>query len=494
MKIDIEKLVGGGYEEVFKNMFTDEFLAHYVICPGSKDSKKSVVLNGFTPIKKILTNIYGNCVLAKNELNSHKKSTLMDFKFALKKFSKQTDYDWFSLFNIVSAPSPKITFIPTGQVILFVGFDGDNANRFSGIKAEVGLFTYLGLDEVIERGKGGQGEELQKKWITAFDQLHDSVFRGPYEEFGIDFDSDCHTAISFNPWSGENWVNTLFMSELEESEEILETTGKQVFYDPNFRLLAKGKMVMFVNCLVNEFMNYGKKISKFMTKYSDYETYKTSTLGMRGEFKGGIYSHLLKYVNYLDYNAADIKVNCYTGGIDYGAVKDASVAYLIGFGENKSDVFILDGIYHDNSTSKVKLSPKEQALMLLDFYEEIAERFHFIKRGSLPVFVDAHAIELIEHLNDFSKVRGMDWIYFTQSSKTKKGQRIYTLKSLLSAKKINIVDNPIGNANSMLIKELKIAKWDKSGDRFDKFDHGINAFEYSWLHMMKELNRLMDYY
>lgn len=481
MKLNWRDLVGYGFDEI---LF---FLGHYIICPGGKDCKKSTTFNGFFALIHILSHEAKNAIIMRKEIKLHKDSTLNDFRFALTKLSEKTGFDWFSLFHITVSPSPKVVFMPTGQQILFLGFDNKNSNRFSSVKPVVGLNTLLIIDEAIERGQGGQSDVEEKEWLETFDQLHDSVFRGDYVSYGLDFEKDCKTIISFNPWSGKNWVDSLFMSDIEESEEVLERDGRQIFIDLEFDFLAKGKMVLFVNSLINEFIPRQKLISKFVRKYSDPDLYRTSTLGARGEFSGGIYNHLVKYINYSDHIAADLKVVSYTGGGDWGPVKDATTNFLLGFNEDRSHLYVLDGTSYERGTAKRKLNPDEQAWATVDFYEEVSERYPWILKG-LPVFIDGHAIEYIHNLNSIAEKRGLTWLSFIAQKKPKKGQRIQTLKLLLSSKNVTVVENPLGNGISMWIKELRKSKYDKYGEREDKFDHNINGNEYGWLHFMEEIN------
>ena len=266
MKINYKDLIGVGFEE----FYNPEYKAHFFIDPAGKDCKKSATYNGFFALFHLLQNPMHNVVIARKEAKMHKENSLKDFKFALKKFSDVTGHDWSKSFHIVHSPIPKVVFLPTGQEINYIPFNLLDANR-SAVKTEVGLNTLLIIDEAIERNDGDQGDQELKDWKSAFSQLWDTIFRGDYKAIGIDFNSVCRTVISYNPWTGVNWVDDMFIgNKIQEDIEQLERYGKQVFYSPKFQFIGGvGKVVTFKNVLINEFIEEDKKIGKFMKKFRD---------------------------------------------------------------------------------------------------------------------------------------------------------------------------------------------------------------------------------
>ena len=208
---------------------------------------------------------------------------------------------------------------------------------------------------------------------------------------------------------------------MQEEEEHLAKYGKQVFQNKNFQMKgAIGLTVIFRNLLLNEFEDKEKIIGAFLEKYLDYQNYKTETLGMRGQLKGGVYGNYLKLIKTPDYPPKEIEFEKYTGGVDYGTITDNTTAFLNGMTSRKQnpltaqieahmDIWTLCGvdIPQDTKLARPEGHDYAQANKILDFYEQASKVYPDIIRKKVVIYVDRTALAFHDILNREAKSRGM---------------------------------------------------------------------------------------
>lgn len=468
MKIKHKELHGTGYEELWDPSLVH---IHYWILQGSKNSKKSQTVADEI-IEHLMANPLHNAVVVRKFQNTHRESTLPTLIFAIEKLFQKLGRNYEDYFKITKSSPVAITFLPYGNEIRFFSLDPKESGKFSGLRPNnIGFFTRLWIEEPVERGEGAQSPDEVEFTLQTFRQLHNSVFRGKHN-------LPTRTYLTFNPWSGKNWVEEEFVSnDMIEDRETLETKGKQVAIFPNAHK-GMGKIVIVTNYKINEFIT-PTNIAYFEDlKERDPVTYTTEGLGIRGQFVGGIYGDLLHNIEWITEEQVKNEAVHWMGGVDYSDSKDATVACLTAISvDERPIIYYGGGWYHSKRYSLQRYDDKQKAEQIINFYKGMGEKYELekqYKNESMPIYVDYAVAPFITILNDLSSE--IEWFHFEKSSKPKIALRIVATRQLLSQQRVKMVDTPEAR---QLVKELASAKY-KNEEREDGFDDSINAWEYSW--------------
>lgn len=192
--IDLYKTIGKGYNAAFH---TKKF---WKVIKGSRGSKKSVTTQ-LEIIVKMMAYPWMNCVVTRRYAN-----TLRDSVFAgLKRAANRLGCG--HLWHFTVSPM-EATYIPTGQKILFRGFD--DPLKLTSIQLEKGHITHLWLEEAYE---------LESK-----DKL-DTVVEGMRGQLN-DAEAYRQVILTFNPWSENHWLKSEFFDRDDPDVFTLTTTYK----------------------------------------------------------------------------------------------------------------------------------------------------------------------------------------------------------------------------------------------------------------------------
>lgn len=193
-KISIKKLIGKGYNSAWN---TRKF---YKVIKGSRGSKKSVTTQ-IEIISKMMAYPWMNVIAARRYANTLRDSVYVGLKSATHRLGVS------DLWEFTVSPM-QATYKPTGQRILFRGFD--DALKMTSIQLEKGLITHLWLEEAYE---------LESK-----DKL-DTVVEGMRGILG-DKNAYRQVILTFNPWSENHWLKSEFFDVEDEDVFALTTTYK----------------------------------------------------------------------------------------------------------------------------------------------------------------------------------------------------------------------------------------------------------------------------
>lgn len=191
-KVSLQEIIGKGYKEFWhsKNF--------YRVIKGSRGSKKSKTA-ALNHIYRIMKYDWANLLVIRRFSYTNKQSTYTDLKWAINKL--QVD----SLFKF-NESLPEITYIPTGQKILFRGLD--NPLKITSITVDVGILSWVWIEEAYELEDMG-----------AFDTLIESI-RGSYPS--DDFFKQI--TITFNPWHDGHFLKREFFDKKTKRRDTLSLT------------------------------------------------------------------------------------------------------------------------------------------------------------------------------------------------------------------------------------------------------------------------------
>ena len=133
-KIALRQTVGGGYDKFWNSK------KRYRVLKGGKASKKSAT-TALNLIYRLLKYKESNILVVRAVMNTHRDSTFAQLKWAQEKLGVA------HLFKNTVSPM-EMTYLPTGQKILFRGFD--DVLKLAGATVEKGYLNFVWVEEAFE--------------------------------------------------------------------------------------------------------------------------------------------------------------------------------------------------------------------------------------------------------------------------------------------------------------------------------------------------------
>lgn len=180
-KVSIAKLIGQGYNEFWHDRH------FYRVVKGSRGSKKSMT-TALNYIYRIMRYPWSNLLVIRRFSNTNHDSTYTVLKKAI--HLMQVD----SLFKC-NESKPEITYLPTGQRIIFRGLD--DPLKITSVDVDTGILCWAWFEECYEIENEGK-----------FDTVVESI-RGTYD----DPEFFKQVTLTFNPWSERHWLKRAFFDD-----------------------------------------------------------------------------------------------------------------------------------------------------------------------------------------------------------------------------------------------------------------------------------------
>lgn len=295
VKIYLPDIVGKGYRDFWN------FKGRYLVVKGSRASKKSKT-TALKIIYRMMQPQYkdANAIVFRKTYRTLKDSCFSDLKWAIHRLLVDDFWD--------AKISPlEITYLPTGQKILFRGLD--DTLKVTSISVDHGflcwawleeayeLFNKADFDMIDESLRGAVPDQLYKQWI-----------------------------ITFNPWNEKHWIKNRFFDR--EDPDILAMT---------------------TNYMCNEWLDASDlKLFEDMRLHNP-RRYRVAGLGDWGIVEGLVYENWIERSFTLD----EVR-NCQTiSGLDFGYTNDPT-AFLIGFiDQDAKRIYIWDELYKKGLTNRM---------------------------------------------------------------------------------------------------------------------------------------------
>lgn len=302
-KIFLPDVVGKGYASFWNTR------KRYRVAKGGKGSKKSTTEALWIVYFMMKPEfILANTLVVRKVADSNKDSTFAQLKWAT--YALGVSHLWKFTVSPLEA-----TYIPTGQKILFRGFD--NPLKLASITVPVGYLCWVWMEEIYEIED-----------FTQFDMLDKSI-RGkmPPGYFA-------QLTLTFNPWVNTHWSKEKFFDKVNPRAFTLTTTH---------------------HC--NEFLSEEDHENIELLAITDPERYKVIGLGEYGIPGGAYFAEFRKSIHVRE----DFKIpdhwNRYFA-FDYGL--DMLAAYLIAVDTN-GRAFVYRELYQSN------LLASDAATRILEF-------------------------------------------------------------------------------------------------------------------------------
>ena len=305
-RIYLPNIIGKGYGKFWYDK------GRYRVLKGGKGSKKSAT-TALNLIYRLMKYPDSNLLVVRAVFNTHRDSTFAQLKWAQEKLGVAHLWQ-----NTVSPM--EMTYKPTGQRILFRGFD--DVLKLASTTVSKGYLCWVWIEEAFEI-------ECERD----FEKLDLSVPRGniPPHLFK-------QTTLTFNPWSEAHWLKKRFFDKRQDNANTYST-----------------------NYLCNEFLDNTDRAVFERMKDTNFRQYAVAGLGEGGVAEGLIYENF-EMLNFgfdekgnLVYDKRTVEdANPYTienwklrhfFGLDYGYTNDPTAFIAFAVNPTAKEIYIYDEHY-----------------------------------------------------------------------------------------------------------------------------------------------------
>lgn len=176
-------LIGKGYGDFWNTR------CRYRVCKGSRGSKKSKT-TALNRIFRILKYPESNYLCVRRYTNTIRDSIYADTLWAISQFGLD------AYFKPTLSPL-EITYLPTGQKILFRGLD--DGIKVTSISVTKGVLNFVDIEEAYEISEG----DFNKLDMSIRGQLPEGYFK--------------QITLIFNPWSAQSWLKARFFDYKDDT-------------------------------------------------------------------------------------------------------------------------------------------------------------------------------------------------------------------------------------------------------------------------------------
>ena len=236
VKVYLPDIIGQGYGRFWNDK------SRYRALKGGKGSKKSTT-TALNYIYRLMKYPDSNLLVVRGVMNTHRDSTFAQLRWAQEKL--QVAHLW----NNTVSPM-EMTYKPTGQKILFRGFD--DVLKLASTTVSKGYLCWVWIEEAFEIGSEAD-----------FDKLDLSVPRGNVPEHLFK-----QTTLTFNPWSETHWLKARFFDSDKDNVSTYST-----------------------NYLCNEWLDSTDRAIFERMKETNYRKYTVAGLGEWGIAEGLVFEN-----------------------------------------------------------------------------------------------------------------------------------------------------------------------------------------------------------
>lgn len=285
--VNIADIVGKGYGEFWR------FKGRYKVVKGSRASKKSST-QSLRVIYEIVSNPVINWLVVRKTERTLRDSCFAQLKWAMRRLHVE------KYFRCSVSPL-EITYIPTGQKILFRGLD--DPLKVTSITVDSGCLCRLWIEEAYEITKEDDFNRLDES-------IRGQLPEGMYHQ----------VVLTFNPWSDRHWLK------------------KRFFNTPSPNVLA-----MTTNYRCNEFLSKSDLLL-FEEMKKNPRRYAVAGEGDWGVVDGLVYENWKEQV--FDTSEITRRATVKSAfGLDFGYTNDPSAFICLLVDETAREIYVFDEMY-----------------------------------------------------------------------------------------------------------------------------------------------------
>lgn len=190
MKLSLTELIGKGYKDFWDSKH------RYRVIKGSRGSKKSKT-TALNLIIRLIEYPEANLLVVRRYGRTLKDSCFSELMWAINRL------DIGQFFKSTLNPL-EITYLPTGQKILFRGFD--DAQKITSITVSKGVLCWVWIEEAYEVENESEFNKLD---LSIRGEMPKGLFK--------------QVTFTFNPWSETHWLKKRFFDTKQENTIALTT-------------------------------------------------------------------------------------------------------------------------------------------------------------------------------------------------------------------------------------------------------------------------------
>ena len=345
--VDLTKVVGKRYATFWN------YKGRYRIVKGGRGSKKS-----YTTALWFISNIMklkdSNLLVVRKVFDTHRGSTFAQLKTAMKRL--KVSHFW----KCTTSPM-EMTYLPTGQKIIFRGLD--DPLKITSVTVEVGYLCWAWFEEMYQVENE---DDFNKVDMSIRGAVPEHLFK--------------QITCTFNPWSETHWLNDRFFKGGAEGRNSLITKGLAIHKNTN------DVLAMTTNFRANEFLDEAD-----LNVFRTMELENPKRFEVEGNGNWGICEGTVFYrweIREFDVNEL-IKSGRFETclGLDFGFTNDptAFIASLVDV-ENK-EIYVFDehyekGMFNEDIVKMIEYKGFAKSKITADSAEE--KSIKWMKRNGLP--------------------------------------------------------------------------------------------------------------
>lgn len=310
---NLPQLIGKGYKQFWN------FTGRYRVAKGGRGSKKSTTASFWFPYNMMkFWHKYGikaHTLVIRRFYNTHRDSTFAQLKWAINRMGVS------HLWKPTKSPL-ELTYIPTGQKIMFRGLD--DPQSITSITVEDGYLCWVWWEEAFQCTNE---DDFDKIDMSIRGEVPAPLFKQ-------------HT-LTFNPWSDKIWIKKRFFDKvgsdgLSERGDILAITKN---YD------------------CNEFLGDDDREIFEIMKVENPRRYSIEGLGNWGIAEGLVFENWEEK----DFDVEELKGSRdkygnlkyrELHGLDFGYTNDPTAFIALLADEKKYEIYIYDEVYKTRMKNK----------------------------------------------------------------------------------------------------------------------------------------------
>lgn len=307
IKISLPNVIGKGYKSFWN------FKGRYRCLKGGRGSKKSCT-TALWYIYNVMKHPEANAVVVRRYFNTHRDSTFAQLKWAINRL--QCRGSWKATTNPL-----ELTYLPTGQKILFRGFD--DPQSITSITVETGVLCWVWIEEAFQIGNE---EEFNKLDLSIRGKMPEGLFK--------------QITFTFNPWSESIWLKKRFFDKV---------VGDGVSDDGDIFCLT-------TNYLCNEFLDEADiKVFERM-KRENPRRFRIEGMGDWGIAEGLVFENWVEMEfdvglirGLTDRHDEPVYMDLY--GLDWGFSNDPTAFIAVLANEDEKVIYVYDEMYKKRLTN-----------------------------------------------------------------------------------------------------------------------------------------------
>lgn len=454
----------------------------YRVFKGARNTKKSYVIIGIEVLDKIISDPSRNVLILRQIGSNNRYSTFATLDMLIGLFG-------FSKYFKVNGSNMTITYVPTGQQIIFAGLY-PNTTRITSMRMSRGYLTDVYVEEAFEMPS-------YEDWRKVDGTIRGKLPKGVFHQI----------TFCLNAWNKNHWLyEHFFKGRMEDDLDWLLTHDYQDWRDDGLVIdYGKGLYLHTSTYRINEFRDtevYDAAMER-MREVAP-EIYKVEALGMWGNSTEQTYPEMNESLIRPQSEINTMRYACYAIGIDFGIsdgeghairgkdgverLNSATTMQLTAVTSDFNKLVAVDEWFYSNEREMVKKTGPEMQTEIVSAMKKwrdvIYARHPDLMKGTICAYVDcADSGGFRQGLELEAKRQGLWNVAFMKSTKFQISSRVY-MERLLMAYGDFLVSKNCKN----LARELQNARMAENGrPREDFDDHAINASEYGWAPIIKRL-------